>query len=247
MFSMSSILALAPSYMTMCMAFGLTSFYCSIISLTLQMSVSSFQFSVHELDTSHISLPTCSKCIHENRFTSLLGTYRVRLMEASMWLHLLLLLGCSATGWALYEGARTGRSWLVTIFIYWSPCAFITIVSSLFINFHLKTSTDSDLFEAVAIVFCGGCEVYLASLLRSRRFYVATPLARVLGVNREQQLTVLEVVDMVWVYLGRDRDNLSDGRLVVSDPELVELFGSGEVTCNGMGRHLERFLSDDYS
>jgi len=228
---------LAPSSTTLCMFIGMVSFYVSVFNLALQC-FGYFEFSVHALDEGHIPEVKCSGCGHQDRTTSLINTHREHMMEATLWLTALLLVGFTIFGLALYEGARTGRSVLVKIFIYWCPVALVTIISTQLMNLFIKTHTIGDIVTAALVILWGSFGVSQAHRLSYRRLYLSPALARVLGVDMNSMMTVLEVVKMTQIYL----DNLSDEE--VTDPMVDLLFRGNEVTRTGLGRYVEKLMSD---
>ena len=229
---------LVPSSTTLCMFIGVVSFYFSVFNLALQC-FGYFEFSVHALDEGHVPEIQCSGCGHQDMTTSLINTHREHLMQATMWLTLLLLSGFTFSGLALYEGARTGRSFLVRIYIYWCPVALLTIISTQLMNQFIKTHTFDDIVTAVLSILWGTFGVSQAHRLCYRRLYLSPALARVLGVDINSMVTVLEAVQMTQIYL----DNVSDEE--VTDPMLVFLFRGHKVTLKGLGSHLEEKLMSD--
>lgn len=236
-FSGSRSRSLVPCTTTLCMSIGMVFFYASVFNLALQC-FGYFEFSVHALDEGHITEVACSGCGHQDRTTSLINTHREHMMEASVWLTQLLLVGFTFSGLALYEGAKSGRLFLVKIFLYWCPVALLTIISTQLMNLFIKTHIFGDLVTAVLLILWGSYGVFQAHRLCCRRLYLSPALARVLRVDMDSMMTVLEVVKMTEVYL----DNLSDDE--VTDPLLVLLFRGNVVTRKGLGRHLEKLMSD---
>jgi len=157
---------LVPTNTTLCMFIGMTCFYVAVFTLALQC-LGYFEFSVHALDEGHIPELKCSGCGHQDRTTSLINSHREHMMNATMWLNLLLVVGFTFSGLALYEGARTGRSCLVKIFILWSPVALLTIICTQVMNHHIKTNTISDIVTAVLLILWGSFGVFQAHKLSS--------------------------------------------------------------------------------
>jgi len=233
---------LAPSNVTVCMFYGLICFYFATFNIALQL-FGLYEFSLFSLDISHLDEPKCSGCGRLSKTNRLINTYRDDMIETSMWLTLVLLCGCTISGWALYEGARIGKPYLVKIFVFWKPVTILGIISLELINYYIKLHDPYhyDLITWVIFVLLISLGIIAAYRLCYRRLYLSPSLARVLGVDRDKRMTVVEVISRTHVYL----DNLGDNEFIVIDHMLVEQLGGEHLTRGRLGKHLEKLMSDE--
>ena len=233
---------LAPSNVTVCMFFGLLCFYFATFNIALQL-FGLYEFTLFSLDISHLAEPKCSGCGRFSKTNRLINTDRDAMIEISMWLTLVLLCSCTIAGWALYEGVRTGKPYLVKIFVFWKPMTILGIIGLELINNNIKHHDPyhHDLVIWVVFVLFMSYGIIAAYRLCYSRFYLSPSLARVLGVDRDKRMTVVEVIRRTHVYL----DNLGDNEIIVIDHMLVEQLGGEHLTRGRLGKHLEKLMSDE--
>ena len=233
---------LAPSIVTVCMFFGLEAFYLSPQVLFLQI-VGLYRFSLFSLDESHLAEPSCSGCGRLGKTNRLINTDREDMVEASMWLTLLLVFGYTISGWALFEGVRIGKPYLVKIFVFWSPVGILCVISIQILRHHIMdrgSFYNPDLVIAVSFALWMSLGAIAAYRLCFRLRYLSPSLARVLGVDRDKRMTVMEAINRTHVYL----DNMGDNEFIVIDHMLVQQLRGEPWTRGRLGKHIEKLMSD---